>query len=52
MRHEEVIKNLIDNPAGIKGNVTPNVCSQIVAALKFARTMENDKKNHIITAME
>ena len=52
MRREEVIKNLIDNPAGIKGNVTANVRSQIVAAVKFARTIKNDKKNRIIAAME
>ncbi|MGV8935302.1 MAG: hypothetical protein ACOH1I_11790 [Gallionellaceae bacterium] len=51
MRREEIIKNLIDNPAGIKGNISIDVRSQIVAAVKFAKTIENDKKTRIIAAM-
>ncbi|MBI5006434.1 MAG: hypothetical protein HZB95_04840 [Nitrosomonadales bacterium] len=52
MKREEVIKSLMGNPAGIKGNVSPDVREQIAAAVKFAKTIDNDKKNRIIAALE
>ena len=52
MKREEVIKSLMANPAGIKGKVSPEVRSQIAAAVKFAKTIEKDKKNRIIAALE
>jgi hypothetical protein len=52
MKREEVIKSLMFNPAGIKGEVSPAVRSQIVAAVKFAKTLDKDKKNRIIAAMQ
>ena len=52
MKREEVIKSLMANPAGIKGEVSPDVRSQIAAAVKFAKTIEKDKKSRIIAALE
>ena len=52
MKREDVIKALMDDPNGIKGEVSPEVRSQIIAAVKFAKTIENDKKNRIIEALE
>lgn len=52
MRREEVIKCLMADPSGIKGEVSSDVRSQIVAAVKFAKTIEKDKKNRIIAALE
>ena len=52
MKREEVIKSLMGNPAGIKGNVSPDVREQIAAAVKFAKTIDKDKKNRIIAALE
>ena len=52
MKREEVIKSLMANPAGIKGEISFNVRNQIVAAVKFAKTIDKDKKNRIITALE
>jgi hypothetical protein len=52
MKREEVIKCLMADPSGIKGEVSPDVRSQIVAAVKFAKTIEKDKKNRIIAALE
>ena len=51
MKREEVIKSLMADPSAIKGEVSPDVRSQIVAAVKFAKTIEKDKKNHIIAAL-
>ena len=51
MKREEVIKALMADPVGIKGKVSDDVRSQIVAAVKFAKTIEKDKKNRIIAAM-
>lgn len=51
MKREDVIKELIADPNGIKGEVSANVHSQIVAAVKFAKTIEKDKKNRIIAAI-
>ncbi|MEQ1526473.1 MAG: hypothetical protein ABL911_06990 [Gallionella sp.] len=51
MKREEVIKSLMTNPAGIIGNVSPDVRGQIAAAVKFAKTIDKDKKNRIIAAM-
>ena len=52
MKREEVIKSLMADPAGIKGEVSPDVRAQIVAAVKFAKTIDKDKKNRIIAALE
>lgn len=50
MKREEVIKNLMADPSAIKGEVSPGVRSQIAAAVKFAKTIDQDKKNRIIAA--
>lgn len=52
MRREDVIKTLMGDPSAIKGKASPDVRGQIVAAVKFAKTIEKDKKNRIITALE
>lgn len=52
MKREEVIQSLMGNPAGIKGNVSEDVRGQIAAAVKFAKTIDKDKKNRIIAALE
>lgn len=51
MKREEVIKSLMTDPAGIKGNVSNRVREQITAAVKFAKTIDKDKKNRIIAAL-
>ena len=51
MKREEVIKALMATPAGIKGEVSDEVRIQIMAAVKFAKTIEKEKKNRIIAAM-
>lgn len=52
MKREEVIKCLMADLNGIKGEVSAEVRSQIAAAVKFAKTIEKDKKNRIIAALE
>ena len=51
MKREEVIKSLMELPAAIKGAVSPDVRNQIVAAVKFAKTIDKDKKSRIIAAL-
>lgn len=51
MKREDVIKTLMSDPSAIKGEVSPDVRNQIVAAVKFAKTIDKDKKNRIIAAM-
>lgn len=51
IKREDVIRALMANPAGIKGKISEDVRSQILAAVKFAKTIENDKKNRIIAAL-
>ena len=51
MKREDVIKTLMGDPSAIKGEVSPDVLNQIVAAVKFAKTIDQDKKNRIIAAM-
>ena len=51
MKREDVIKTLMGDPSAIKGEVSPNVRSQIIAAVKFAKTIDNEKKNRIISAL-
>lgn len=51
MKREDVIKSLMADPDGIKGEISADVRSQIAAAVKFAKTIEKDKKNRIIAAM-
>lgn len=52
MKREEVIKSLMTDPSAIKGAVSPDVRNQIVAAVKFAKTIDKDRKNRIIAALE
>lgn len=52
MKREEVIKSLMADPSGIKGAVSPDVRGQIAAAVKFAKTIDKDKKSRIIAALE
>lgn len=51
MKREDVIKTLMGDPSAIKGEVSPDVRSQIIAAVKFAKTIDKDKKNRIIAAL-
>ncbi len=51
MKREDVIKSLMGDPSAIKGDVLPDVRAQVIAAVKFAKTIEKDKKNRIIAAM-
>ncbi len=52
LRREDVIRALIADPSGIKGDISPDVRSQIVAAVKFAKTLDKDKKDRIIAALD
>lgn len=52
MKREDVIKALMAEPDGIKGKISDDVRNQIAAAVKFAKTIEKDKKNRIIAALE
>lgn len=52
MKREDVIRELMADPSCIKGNITPDVRSQIVAAVKFAKTLDADKKARIIAALD
>ena len=52
MKREDVIKTLMGDPSAIKGAVSPDVRSQIIAAVKFAKTIDRDKKNRIIAALK
>ena len=52
MKREDVIKALMADPDSIKGDVSTDVRNQIVAAVKFAKTIEKDKKNRILAVLE
>lgn len=52
LKREEVIRELMGKPDAIKGNISANVRNQIVAAVKFAKTIEKDKKSRILAALE
>ena len=52
MKREDVIKNLMADPTRIKNEVSPEIRSQILAAVKFAKTIDKDKKNRIIAALQ
>lgn len=52
VRREDVIQALMADPSGIKGNISPDVCTRIVAAVKFAKTLDKDKKDRIIAALD
>lgn len=51
IRREDVIQALMADPAGIKGEISEEVRSHILVAVKFAKTIENDKKSRIIAAL-
>jgi len=40
------------DPAAIKGNISSAIKDQIKAAVKIAKTIDNDKKNLIISSLE
>ena len=52
MKREDVIKNLMADPTRIKNEVSIEIRSQILAAVKFAKTIDKDKKNRIIAALQ
>lgn len=52
LKREEVIRELMNKPEAIKGNISADVRNQIIAAVKFAKTIEKDKKNRIILSLE
>lgn len=52
LKREEVIRELVSKPEAIKGNISSDVRIQILAAVKFAKTIEKDKKSRIIAALE
>jgi hypothetical protein len=52
IKREDVIKALMSDPLGIKGEISPDVRAQIMAAVKFAKTIDNDKKSKIIAALD
>lgn len=52
LRREDVIQALMADPSCIKGDISPDVRSQIVAAVKFAKTLDKDKKSRIIAALD
>ena len=51
IRREDVIKALVADPSAIKGAISLDVRTQIIAAVKFAKTLDNDKKTRIIAAL-
>ncbi|MHB1591876.1 MAG: hypothetical protein ACYCTW_10140 [Sulfuricella sp.] len=51
IRREDVIHALVADPSAIKGEISPDVRAQVVAAVKFAKTLDKDKKNRIIAAL-
>lgn len=52
MRREDVIQALVADPSAIKGEISPDVRAQVVAAVKFAKTLDKDKKGRIIAALD
>ena len=52
MKREEVIKSLMADPSAIQGTVSSDIRNQIMAAVKFAKTIDKDKKNRILAALE
>jgi hypothetical protein len=52
IKREDVIKALMTDPAAIKGNISSAIKDQIKAAVKIAKTIDNDKKNRIISSLE
>ncbi len=51
IKREEVIRELIQNPSSIKGKISLDVRSRIIAAVKSAKTIDKDKKNRIVGAL-
>lgn len=52
MKREDVVKALMADPSAIKGEISPDVRAQVVAAVKFAKTLDKDKKGRIIAALD
>jgi hypothetical protein len=52
IRREDVIKALVADPSSIKGTISSDVRAQVVAAVKFAKTLDNDKKKRIIESLD
>lgn len=51
IRREDVIKSLMTDPSGIKGEVSSETKERIKIAVKLAKTIDNDKKNRIISSL-
>jgi hypothetical protein len=51
IRREDVIQALVADPSSIQGEISPEVREQILVAVKFAKTLDKDKKNRIISAL-
>jgi hypothetical protein len=51
IKREEVIQALMNDPTGIQGAVSFKVREQIVAAVKFAKTINQDHKDRILSAL-
>lgn len=52
VRRDDVIRALMADPSGIKGDISPDVRVQIIAAVKFAKTLDKDKKGKIMAALD
>lgn len=48
----KVIKDLMADLPVVKGAVLPDVRNQIVAAVKFAKTIDKDKKSRVIATLQ
>lgn len=51
LKREDVIKKLVTAPAEIKGDISADVRSEILAAVKFAETLSKSEKDRIITCL-
>jgi len=52
MKKEEVVQALLADMSGLKGEISTDVRSHIVEAVKAAKTIDRDKKVRIITELE
>ena len=52
IRREDTVKALLIEPNAIKSDITSDIKDQIKAAVKMAKTIDKDKKNCIIAALE
>jgi hypothetical protein len=52
LKREDVIRELTADPSAIKGEITPQVKDQILAAVKFADTLSASDKKRIVAGLE